>query len=373
MMINEKWYMQISYLCKALICLVAISRSEMRIKMENNKVRICLIGCGRAGMIHARSYAGKVKNAELIAICDPFEQNLIAAQKEVSVKYTYVDYKEVMMNDEIDAVIVVTPTKFHHDIVIAAANAKKHVFCEKPMAINKEECDDMIRACKENQVKLQLGFMRRFDSNFRKGKELIDAGAVGLVTSLRSNTHGPSEPQEWMFDVRNSYGPVGEVNSHDFDTLRWYAGCEVKEIHAIGSNFRSPEVKDKYPEYYDTCAVLLEFENGIVGTISGAQYVQYGYDSRAEILGTDGIIKVGTQKKEAVEVVRKEKEVVTDAVASWRDLFADAYVAEAVSFVECVVNDAEPEVTGHDGKMALVLVNAGLKSILEKRPVMIEM
>ena len=336
------------------------------------KVKVCLIGCGRAGMIHAKSYAGNVKNAELAALCDPVAENLKSAQEEVEVPYIYTDYKEVMKNDEIDAVIVVTPTKFHHEIVLAAANAGKHVFCEKPMAVDEKECDDMIQACRQNGVKLQLGFMRRFDKTFRRGKELIDSGEVGTVTSLRSNTHGPSEPKEWMFDVRNSYGPLGEVNSHDFDTLRWYAGCEVKKIHAIGHNFRSPEVKDRYPEYYDTCAVLLEFENGIVGTISGAQYVKYGYDSRAEILGTNGIVKVGTQKAYDVETVTEQQKTVSDSVNSWRTLFREAYVAEANSFIESIINDTEPEVTGHDGKMALRLVNAGLKSLLEKRPVELE-
>lgn len=337
-----------------------------------SKVKVCLIGCGRAGMIHARSYSGNVKDAELVAICDPSEENLKAALEEVDVRYVYRDYKEVMKNDEIDAVIVVTPTKFHHEVVIAAANAGKHVFCEKPMAIDEEECDDMIRACKENGVKLQLGFMRRFDKNFRRGKELIDSGEIGQVTSIKSNTHGPSEPKEWMFDVRSSYGPIGEVNSHDFDTLRWYAGCEVKKIHAIGHNFRSPEVKEQYPEYYDTCAVLLEFENGILGMISGAQYVKYGYDARAEILGTKGIVKVGTQKANDVEIVTQDQKNIADSVTSWRNLFHEAYVAEANAFIASIVNDTEPEVTGHDGKMALRLVNAGLKSILEKRPVEID-
>lgn len=333
------------------------------------KVRICLIGCGRAGMIHARSYAGNVRNAELIAVCDPSEENLKLAQEEVEVKYVYADYKEVMKNPEIDAVVVVTPTKFHHDIVIAAANAKKHVFCEKPMAVSEEECDEMIQACRENGVKLQLGFMRRFDKNFRRGKELIDSQAVGKVACIKSHTYGPSEPKEWMYDVRSSYGPIGEVNSHDFDTLRWYAGCEVKTIHAIGHNFRSPKKAGEYPEYYDTCGVLLEFENGIVGMISGAQYVQYGYDARAEILGTKGIVKVGSQRANDVELVSADQKIVEDSMTTWRILFADAYVAEARAFADCIINDTEPEVTGYDGKMALVLVNEGLRSILEKRPI----
>lgn len=335
----------------------------------NNKVRVCLIGCGRAGMIHARSYAGGVADAELIAMCDPFDASLEAACGEIPVKYRYTDYREALANPEIDAVIVVTPTQFHHDVVIAAAKAGKHVFCEKPMANDERECDEMIAACREAGVKFQLGFMRRFDKSFRRGKEVIDSGAIGQVAMIKSNTYGPSEPKEWMYDVRRSYGPIGEVNSHDFDTLRWYAGSEVRRIHAVGSNFRSPEKAEQYPEYYDTCSVLLEFENGVIGTITGAQYVRYGYDSRTEILGTTGIVKVGSQKANEVELVTENRQIITDSMDSWRTLFRDAYVAEARAFVQCILEDTEPEVTGHDGKMALMLVNQGLRSILEHRPI----
>lgn len=335
----------------------------------NNKVRVCLIGCGRAGMIHARSYAGGVADAELIAMCDPYEASLEAACGEIPVKYRYTDYREALANPEIDAVIVVTPTQFHHDVVIAAAKAGKHVFCEKPMANDERECDEMIAACKEAGVKFQLGFMRRFDKSFRRGKEVIDSGAIGQVAMIKSNTYGPSEPKEWMYDVRRSYGPIGEVNSHDFDTLRWYAGSEVRRIHAVGSNFRSPEKAEQYPEYYDTCSVLLEFENGVIGTITGAQYVRYGYDSRTEILGTTGIVKVGSQKANEVELVTENRQIITDSMDSWRTLFREAYVAEARAFVKCILEDTEPEVTGHDGKMALMLVNQGLRSILEHRPI----
>ena len=334
-----------------------------------DKVRVCLIGCGRAGMIHARNYAGKVKNAELVALCDPFEQSLAAAAEEIPVRYTYSDYRDAMANPEIDAVIVVTPTGLHRDIVVAAAEAGKHVFCEKPMADSEEECDEMILACRKNNVKLQLGFMRRFDKNFRRGKEILKEGKIGKATFIRSNTYGPSEPQEWMYDVHKSYGPIGEVNSHDFDTVRWYAESEVRRLRAIGHNFRSPEKAGEYPDYYDTCGVLLEFENGIIGMVSGAQYVRYGYDSRAEILGTEGIIKVGTQKADSVETVISDQECMTDSITSWRTLFEDAYTAEAIAFTQCILEDTEPEVTGHDGKMALRIVNAGLESILTGREI----
>ena len=333
------------------------------------KVRVCLIGCGRAGMIHARSYMGGIYGAVLAALCDPMEENRIAASEETGVTKTYSDWHDVMKDAEIDAVIVVTPTQFHHDIVIAAAEAGKHVFCEKPMASTEQECDEMIEACRNHHVKLQLGFMRRFDKSFRRGKEMLEEGMIGDVTLIKSNTYGPSEPKEWMYDVRKNYGPIGEVNSHDFDTLRWYAGSEVRMIHAVGHNFRSPEKAAEYPEYYDTCTVMLEFENGVLGMITGAQYVRYGYDSRAEILGTHGIIKVGSQNANSAEAATSGKIILADSMDSWRTLFLDAYKAEDQAFIGCIINNTEPPVTGTDGKMALVLVNEGLRSILEHRPV----
>ena len=334
-----------------------------------DKIRVCLIGCGRAGMIHARNYCGRVTGAQLTALCDPFEGSLKAAAEEIPVQFQYTDYMDVMKNPEIDAVVVVTPTQFHRDIVVAAARAGKHVFCEKPMSDSETECDEMIEACARANVKLQIGFMRRFDKSFRRAKEMVESGAIGEVTMIKSNTYGPSEPQEWMYDVRKSYGPLGEVNSHDFDTMRWYAGSEVKSVYSVGHNFRSPAKAEAYPEWYDTCSTTLVFENGIVGVVTGAQFVQYGYDSRAEILGTKGIVKTGTQNANAAELVTCDKTIHMDSMDSWRTLFRDAYAAEDQSFIDCIQNDTQPYVTGLDGKMALILVNAALKSLLEKKVV----
>lgn len=333
------------------------------------KIRVCLIGCGRAGMIHARDYIGAVKNARLTAVCDPFKEAAEAAAQETGVEKIYSDWNDVMKDPDIDAVVVVTPTQFHHDVVLAAAAAGKHVFCEKPMASTEQECDEMIEACRKANVKLQIGFMRRFDKSFRRAKEVLDAGQIGAPTLIKSNTYGPSKPKEWMYDVRKNYGPIGEVNSHDFDTLRWYAGGEVSMIYAAGENFRCREIASQFPEYYDTCSVMLQFDNGVMGVITGAQYVQYGYDSRAEILGTNGIIKVGDQRTNTVETAHADMQLTMDSMDSWRTLFLDAYRAEDQAFIDCIINDTEPGVTGLDGKMALILVNEGLRSLLEKRPV----
>lgn len=332
-----------------------------------DKIKVCLIGTGRAGMIHGRNFNSVVKNAQLIALCDPMEESLKAAQAELGVKYTYLDYREALQNSEIDAVVVVTPTKFHKEIVIAAANEKKHILCEKPMGLDRFECQAMINAANHNNVKLQVGFMRRFDANFRQAKEIVNAGEIGDVVLVKSLTRGPSEPKPWMFDMSISNGPIGEVNSHDLDTLRWYTQSEAESIYAVGGNFRSPEVKEQWPDYYDTVSMNLVFKNKMIGAVDGAQYVQYGYDARAEILGTNGCIMIGSQNNQAVMTAQRNGKITRTAMHSWTYLFREAYINEDTAFIECINDNTEPEVTGYDGKKSVELVECGVKSLLEKR------
>ena len=257
------------------------------------EVKVCLIGSGRAGMIHGRNFAGSVPGGKIIAVCDPVGSVAEEAAKELGVALSYKEYEDVMRNPEIDAVIIACPTKFHKEIAVAAARAGKHIFCEKPMAMNEEECDEMIAAAREHKVKLQIGFMRRFDESFQEAKRIIEAGEIGEVVSVRSHTRGPSKPKEWMYDISVSNGPLGEVCSHDIDTVRWFTGSEISSLYVIGGNYRNKEIAEKYPDFYDNVIMSVEFENGMQGIVEGAQYVQYGYDARVEILGTEGVISLG--------------------------------------------------------------------------------
>ena len=190
--------------------------------------------------------------------------------------------------------VVATPSVHHCEIVLAAAAAGKHILCEKPMAMNAAECDTMLAAAQRGGVKLQIGFMRRFDPGFVAAKERVDAGEIGSVVLVKSLTHGPTTPKPWMYDIRKSNGPLSEVNSHDIDTVRWFAGSEFEEVYAIGGNYRSPEARQQYPDFYDNVVLSARLTNGMQGSISGAQGVQYGYDARCEILGEKGLITVGS-------------------------------------------------------------------------------
>lgn len=337
------------------------------VQNTGKKVGIALIGAGRAGMIHGRNFRAAVPNGRLMAIVDPVREIAEAAAAELEVDTYYTDYIDALHDSRVDAVIIVTPTKYHCEIAVAAARAGKHILCEKPMAMTVEECETMERAAEEHHVKLQVAFMRRFDESFVEAKRLVDDGAVGDVVMVRSNTRGPSIPKPWMYDISKSNGPLAEVNSHDIDTLRWFTGSEFRTIYAIGGNYRCPDAAEAYPDFYDNVIVSAEFENRMQGMIDGAQGVRYGYDARVEILGTEGCIFLGKTNARGLKVCTKDQFQRQEFVHSWTFLFRDAYLEEDTAFVECILQDSTPRVTGRDGKMAVKVVNAGNLSIREKR------
>lgn len=336
------------------------------------KLSIALIGSGRAGMIHARNFKGSVPYAKIVAVCDPIEEAAKAAAEELEIDTWYTDYMQVIENEQIDAIIVATPTKYHCEIVIAAANAGKHILCEKPMAMTVEECNRMDEAAKRNGVVLQIGFMRRFDVSFMEARKMVDAGEIGDVVMVRSNTRGPSIPKPWMYDISKSNGPLAEVCSHDIDSLRWFTGSDFQTIFAIGGNFRCPDAKAEFPDFYDNVTLNAEFKNGCQGIIDGAQGVLYGYDARCEILGTKGCIYLGNTNENSVTLCRSNMRKSGEYINSWKYLFRDAYHEEDCDFVRTILEERTPKVTAYDGKMAVLTVNAGNLSIKEKRIVRID-
>ncbi|MDR3121323.1 MAG: Gfo/Idh/MocA family oxidoreductase [Clostridiales bacterium] len=341
-------------------------------KSIKNEIGICVIGAGRAGMIHAANFAKNVPGARLAAIADPNPNALEAAREQLGAPgcAAYRSHLDALADGGVDAYVVVAPTKFHREIVVALAGAGKHVLCEKPMAMTPGECDEMTAAAEKAGVVLQIGFMRRFDAGFARAKEIVASGEIGDVVMIRSNTRGPSEPQPWMYDIKASNGPLAEVNSHDIDTLRWFAESEFETVYALGGNFRSPAAKRDYPDFYDNVVVAAGFENGVQGMMDGAQGVGYAYDARAEVLGTKGCVLIGRTESDAVVTyTAASKRGVYPLVSSWRQLFREAYLAEDTAFVEAIRRGQPPKVTGHDGKMAVKVVNAGNLSIREKRVV----
>jgi len=331
---------------------------------------IALVGCGRAGMVHARNFAGRIRGARLAALVDPVRGAAEEAAKELGgVADVSADYREALKNPRVDAVVVATPTVSHREICVAAARAGRHVFCEKPMAMDMVECAEMIEAAEKARVRLQIGFMRRFDCGFIAARETVESGRIGKTVLVKSLSRGASSPQAWMFDMARSNGTLSEVNSHDIDTLRWFTGSEFEEVYAIAGNYRCPQALPAHPDYYDNFVLTATFRNGMQGLIDGAASVGYGYDARVEVLGTKGVLFVGQLADKALVSCAEGDGLKQSVVWSWRALFREAYEAEECEFIAAVAEGRTPRVGGRDGMAAVGVVQAGNQSIRTGKPV----
>jgi predicted dehydrogenase len=333
------------------------------------KLRFCLIGAGRAGMVHARNIAYNIKNADLAAIVESDRKVLEERGRELGVKNLFQKTEDALSKDLFDAVLIVTPTFLHREIAVACASAKKHIFCEKPMSVKVEDAREMIIAAKNNGVKLQIAFMRRFDRSFMRAKELVGSGELGEVMIVKSVGRGPGLPPPWTYNVSESNGLLGEVNSHDFDSTRWLAGSESARVYAEAVNRKVEKLRKEYPDFYDNAVVSLRFENQVLGTIDGTCPADYGYDARTEVVLSKGLISIGEVRGESFFSCDVNGTIRESAFKSWRNRFKDAYVDELKSFIECVLEGKTPRVSGEDGLAAVEAVVAANKSIKTGAPV----
>jgi len=332
-------------------------------------IRVCVVGAGRTGRVHASNLAYRIPYAEVVAIID---SNLQAA-KELAEDLGGISYyeslTETLKKQSFDAVFITTPTYTHHPLALEAAEAGKHIFCEKPIALNLKQADEMIAAARRNNVKLQIGFMRRFDPEIRRARELIDQGVIGRLILVKSLSRGPGLPPKWALDPKTGIAMIAEVSIHDFDTVLWFMKDELKEVYAVGEPLINLELSKEYLGYHDVYAAVLRFYKGGIGVIDGACPVGYGYDARVELLGTEGLITIGDIKGTTMLLCHKDQKITTESFASWRNRFRDAYILEAESFIKSIIEDREPEVTGEDGRRALEAVIAGVESIKKGKPV----
>ncbi len=332
-------------------------------------MNFCVIGAGRAGAIHARNLAQRMATARLVALCDPDAECLGRLGEELGVSARFADYREAVARPDVDAVVIAAPTFLHCEIALAAAGHGKHVFLEKPMAVTVEECRRIIAAVERAGVKLQIGFMRRFDEGFRHAKEIVDSGELGRIMKIKSTGRGPGLPSPWMYDLNKSNGIIAEVNSHDLDSLRWFTSSEPVRAYAEAANFKCPDATRQHPDFYDNILVTFRFSDGTLGEVDGTCPCHYGYDARAEILCEKGLVLVGHVAQQTATKVTVDGTVVGRAVKSWRNLFKDAYLAEMEHFVRSIGRHEEPAVSGRDGLRAVEMVLAANRSLRTGGPV----
>jgi myo-inositol 2-dehydrogenase/D-chiro-inositol 1-dehydrogenase/scyllo-inositol 2-dehydrogenase (NAD+) len=332
-------------------------------------LRFCLIGAGRAGMVHAHNIVHTVSNAELVAIVDLNERQLKEKGEELGVHSLYTDIDDALAHDVFDAVIIGAPTFTHHFYTVKCADAKKHVFCEKPMAVTVSEAREMIDVAEKNNMKLQIAFMRRFDSLFQNAKFVIDSGELGDPIIIKSLARGPGLPAPWYYDISKSNGLLAEICSHDFDSSRWFSGSEYRRVYAEAVNRKTPEIRKEYPDFYDNVVCSFRMKNDVIGTIDSTCPSDYGFDVRGEIVLTKGLIVIGEVQGEAVLTCDTKGVIGTRAFTSWRTRFKESYIKEIQSFIDVVLKDETPFVTGYDGLASVEAVVAANQSIKAGAPV----
>lgn len=334
-------------------------------------ISVCMIGAGRVGKLHSNTFRRYIPGGKVVALVDTQQAMLNETGAEFGIEDQYTTLEEALDKSKFDAVVITTPTPSHKFLTIMAAESGKHVFLEKPMAMNLEECDAIIAACAKNGVLLQLGFMRHFDPDFSLAYERIQAGEIGEPMLVKSLTHGPGLPPPWACDLKTSNGNLAEVNSHDLDSIRWLMSSNPQRIYVEVANFKGSERGVNTENYYDNMIASLKFESGGLGSISGVCPCDYGYDARMEIVGKKGIMIIGELKNNALTVgIDRDTGLVTPIFRRWPDRFYMAYIHEIEHFILSIQKDTAPRVTGEDGRWAVAGVLAGTRSLLEERPVL---
>jgi len=328
-------------------------------------LQLGLIGAGRIGRLHAENLARRIPSARLVVIADVVEDAARRLATELDVADVVTDYRAILERSDVDAVLVASATDTHAHIIEEAAQAGKHVFCEKPIDLTLARIDGALQVVEQAGVKLQIGFNRRFDASYRRARQAVERGEVGEPWRIHLTSRDPSPPP--LAYVKVSGGLFLDMAIHDFDMARFLIGSEVDEVYASAGVLVDPAIGEAGD--VDTAVTVLTFANGVIGTIDNCRGARYGYDQRAEILGSAGMVSTQNHYPNAA--------VVSDGTAVRRDLplhfflerYTQSYIDEVVAFVEAVEHDTTPPVGGDDGRMAVVLGLAAELSQREHRPV----
>ena len=329
------------------------------------KINVGLIGAGRIGRLHAENLANRVPEADLVAVSDIFVEAAERAAADLQLPAAYQDHRSILEDKTIDAVLICSSTDTHAQLIEEAAEAGKQIFCEKPIALDLTSIDRALGVVERAGVKLQIGFNRRFDPNFRRIRELVAGGEVGEPHLLRITSRDPQPPP--IDYVKVSGGIFLDMTIHDFDMARFLIGSEVDEVYAAGGVMVDPAIGEAGD--IDTTIIMLRFANGVLGAIDNSRQAIYGYDQRVEVFGSGGMVSCTNEKPDSAVVSNARGEHGSLPLFFFIERYTESYIAEMRAFVECIVKDTAPPVTGIDGRIPVVMGYAAKRSYEEGRPV----
>jgi inositol 2-dehydrogenase len=330
-----------------------------------HKLGVGVLGVGEMGKRHAENLRRLVPEARLIAIADVSAQRATQVAEELAIEHTYSSLEEMVQRKDIDAVVIAAPDRFHAQLVRTAAAAGKDILCEKPLATTLEEAHAALDAVSQAGVRLQVGFMRHYDPAYAAAMKRVEAGEIGTPVIFKSVGRDRDEPPMAAYQSGVNGMLFYSNTIHDFDLARWLMRDEVSDVHAYATTTIRPEVA----KYGDIVAgvVNLKFAHGAIGNLESYVQAMYAYDVRTEIVGSEGSIFVGSVQGTPVTFLTATgcNQVLADHFLS---RFTDAYLAEVQDFVNMILTDRPPRITGEDGLRALEVAVAAENSLLHGRP-----
>lgn len=325
-------------------------------------VNFAVLGAGRIGQVHGRAVAS-VAGATLVAVTDAVD----AAQQEMARTHDCEvrSMDAIVTADDIDAVIICTPTDTHADLIERFARAGKAVFCEKPVDLDVPRARRVIEVIEETGTPLMVGFQRRFDPDFLALRAEIDAGTIGEVEMVTLTSRDPGPPP--MDYIARSGGIFRDMTIHDFDVARWMLGEEVEAVMAAASTLVDPEIGKAAD--WDSVNVILTTASGRQATITNSRRASYGYDQRIEVHGSKGSVSADNIHRARIVVAKGDGYTRPPLLDFFMTRYTEAYAAEIAAFVTALTEGTRTPTTGHDGLMALALAEAAVRSVTEGRAV----
>ncbi len=325
-----------------------------------SRIGVGVIGVGAIGRLHAENLAVRVPGARLVAVADVNGEAARACAEQLKAPYAFEHYRELLAHPDVQAVAICSPRGTHAAAIAEAAAVGKHIFCEKPIGCGLAEIDGALAAVQRAGVKLQIGFNRRFDPDFRQVYDTVAAGVIGTPRTVHMVSRDP--PQAGAAPTIADL--FLETAVHDLDMARYLTASEVESVYAIGSRAAGQGAEEA-----DAAITTLRFASGAIGTIDNSLRSAFGYDQRVEVFGTEGAIS--TENETAHRATLSDRQGLHAALPLpfFRERYAASYVAEMRAFIDCIRDGGEPSVSGADGRAAVLLALAAMRSYREGRPV----
>jgi myo-inositol 2-dehydrogenase/D-chiro-inositol 1-dehydrogenase len=335
----------------------------------SDTVRVGVIGAGRIGRIHAENIVRFIPQAKLEGIADiKLMEGQKAWAKGLGARIVSRDPGDLFRDAGIEAVLVCSSTDTHADLVIAAAEAGKQIFCEKPIDLSIPKATAALASAKERGVKLQIGFNRRFDHNFRRIRDYTLGGEIGQVQVVKITSRDPTPPSPAYAAV--SGGIFMDMMIHDFDMARFQAGSGITHVYAAGAVLVDPEIGKAGD--VDTAMVTLQFASGALGIIDNSRKAVYGYDQRVEVFGSKGAAMAENDLPSTVRLFNEQGVTGEKPLYFFLERYQGAFRDELIAFAASVLENKPVAVTGEDGLEDMYAALAAAKSLREKRPVGID-